>query len=191
MRPRTRALVALLGLALAGGGIGGGLYASSAGHGAGPLGPPADEPTTKVGVPADPGEPVSIGSLRVTNSSKHAVTIEAVRLVDADPEIHLLGAYVVPAGAAEIGAAYGFPVPRPAWLLHVKHPPRVPGAQVPPGPGQTDIILGISLSAYGEHSFRAVAIDYVSPGHHYRAVYPAAAVLCAPRSAGPCRSTSE
>jgi hypothetical protein len=147
----------------------------------GPLQPPPDEPAASVGVPIDPGARVSVGILSVENPRDASVTIRDVRLVGADPELHLVGTLLVPDWATEIGSVYGFPVPHPPSLLHIRHPPSAPGAHVPPAPGRTAIILGLSVSAPGRWAFHAVEIDYESGGRSYRAVYPVSAELCAPR----------
>ena len=147
----------------------------------GPLQPPADEPVVGVGVPIDLGERVSVGILSVKNPRHASVTIRDVRLVDADPELHLVGTLLVPDWATQIGSVYGFPVPHPRSLLRIRHPPSAPGAHVPSGPGRTAIILGLSVSAPGHYAFHGVEIDYESGGRNYRSVYPVSAELCAPR----------
>jgi len=124
----------------------------------------------------DPNQPFSFGLLQdVTNRAHESATIDSIEILAATPGLHLVGAYVVPSGAAPgVGFARGYP---PPLAPHDRRP--VAGTVVDPGKS-IDIVLGFIVIKPGRFVFRGVRLVYRVGFTRFRATYPIVMSACAP-----------
>jgi hypothetical protein len=123
------------------------------------------------------GQRASFGLLGLSNHGSRPATLEAVRLLDADPAFELVGTLVVePDGTGSIGVVLGFPPADPGGRVV-----DVAGYVIQPARSAEDfvqILVGATITKRGRHGARQIAVDYRVGGRPYRAVFDNSLWLC-------------
>ena len=134
---------------------------------------------TFVGAPTRMNHAESFGSVTLENRGSSPARLEAVRLVQADDEIDLVGALVVVPSGEEplIGSQRGYP-------------PRQPGGTTHRVEGFVQILIGARIRRNGHFGFRGVAVDYRVGWRRYTAVFEHGLGLCAPPPRDACRPSA-
>ena len=125
-----------------------------------------------VAMPADVGEPVSLGAMPLRNRGDVPVEIRAVELVGQEPAVRFVGA-LVSRGPAGIGGVPGFP-PEPDRHRRPRFEPAV-GAR--PEPGE---FVELVVTEPGAHGFDDVAVRYRARGLPYGIAMGLGGRVCAP-----------
>ena len=137
---------------------------------------------TGTGLPAEVGQPVSMGPLSLRNNGHQTVTLERVELLDVDPRLEVVGMLVVePDGRNPlVGSGYGFPPREPGGTTrHVR------AYSLEPARSNADyvqILIGLRLKSQGRAGARRIAVEYRADGVPYRAYFDHSMWLCTDRN---------
>ena len=131
-----------------------------------------------VSAPAPVGVPLSFGSLLLGNSTNEPITITAVRVLEADDGVTVLGVKLdagLQRKAEAIGSQAGFPAPNPG-AEYQDAPVVVETADL--APRGVDVVVGLQANRPGRWRARGIEVSYRRGGRDYVTTYRNTFVVC-------------
>jgi len=143
-----------------------------------------------VSAPAPVGVPLSFGSLLLGNTTNEPITITAVRVLEADDGVTVLGVKLddgLQRKAEAIGSQAGFPAPNPG-SEYQDAPVVVETAGL--APRGVDVVVGVQANRPGRWRARGIEISYRRGGRDYVTTYRNTFVVCTDMTV-PCENAPQ